>query len=201
LGLILERATHRPVTQYLQEKIWQPLGVEYSASWSLDSRQSGFEKMAMGFKARAIDFAKFGALFLDQGHWNGKQIVPETWVNESTSPAANDNRRWRRAAAWKQAHGYYKYLWWGRVRPDGSYAFMARGNLQQQWIYVSPRDRVVIVRFGLVDNAADSWPTPSKQLPTICPDGAVRPGRGRSTLIKRDFRSWHVRCRPTLRTS
>jgi hypothetical protein len=116
-------------------------------------------------------------------------------------PAANDNRRWRRAAAWKQAHGYYKYLWWGRVRPDGSYAFMARGNLQQQWIYVSPRDRVVIVRFGLVDNAADSWPTPSKQLPTICPDGAVRPGRGRSTLIKRDFRSWHVRCRPTLRTS
>ena len=86
MGLILERATHRPVTQYLQEKIWQPLGVEYSASWSLDSRQSGFEKMAMGFKARAIDFAKFGALFLDQGHWNGKQIVPETWVNESTSP-------------------------------------------------------------------------------------------------------------------
>jgi hypothetical protein len=44
------------------------------------------------------------------------------------------------------------------VRADGSYAFMARGNLQQQWIYVSPRDRLVIVRFGLVDNAADSWP-------------------------------------------
>jgi hypothetical protein len=58
----------------------------------------------------------------------------------------------------RNAVGYYKYLWWGRVRPDGSYAFMARGNLQQQWIYVSPRDRVVIVRFGLVDNAADSWP-------------------------------------------
>jgi len=35
---------------------------------------------------------------------------------------------------------------------------MTRGNLQQQWIYVSPRDRVVIVRFGIVDNAADSWP-------------------------------------------
>ena len=44
------------------------------------------------------------------------------------------------------------------MRPDGSYAFVARGNLQQQWVYVSPRDRVVIVRFGLVDGAADSWP-------------------------------------------
>jgi hypothetical protein len=44
------------------------------------------------------------------------------------------------------------------VRQDGSYAFMARGNLQQQWIYVFPRDHIVIVRFGLVDGAADSWP-------------------------------------------
>ena len=53
LGLILERATHRSVAQYLQEKIWQPLGMEYPASWSLDSTQSGFEKMAMGLNARA----------------------------------------------------------------------------------------------------------------------------------------------------
>jgi CubicO group peptidase (beta-lactamase class C family) len=158
LGMILERTTHRPVAQYLQEKIWQPLGMEYPASWSLDSQKSGFEKMAMGLNARAIDFAKLGVLFLDHGRWGGKQIVPEKWVEESTSSDTNDNRRWRRAAAWNQAHGYYKYLWWGRVRPDGSYAFMARGNLQQQWVYVSPRDHVVMVRFGLVDGAADSWP-------------------------------------------
>ena len=158
LGLILERTTHRPVAQYSQEKIWQPLGIEYPASWSLDSERSGFEKMAMGLNARAIDFAKFGALMLDNGRRHGKQVVPEKWISESTSPEGNDDRRWRRAVAWKEAHGYYKYLWWGRVRPDGSYAFMTRGNLQQQWIYVSPRDRVVIVRFGIVDNAADSWP-------------------------------------------
>jgi CubicO group peptidase (beta-lactamase class C family) len=158
LGMVLERTTHRPVAQYLQEKIWQPLGMEYPATWSLDSRESGFEKMAMGLNARAIDFAKFGMLFLDNGRWDGKQIIPEKWVNESTSPDAGDTRRWRRATAWRQADGYYKYLWWGRMRADGSYAFMARGNLQQQWIYASPRDRVVIVRFGLIDNAADSWP-------------------------------------------
>jgi CubicO group peptidase (beta-lactamase class C family) len=141
LGMILERTTHRPVAQYLQEKIWQPLGMEYPAAWSLDSQKSGFEKMAMGLNARAVDFAKLGVLFLDHGRWDGKQVIPEKWVEESTSPDTSDNRRWRRAAAWKQAHGYYKYLWWGRVRSDGSHAFMARGNLQQQWIYVSIENR------------------------------------------------------------
>jgi CubicO group peptidase (beta-lactamase class C family) len=109
--MILERTTHRPVAQYLQERIWQPLGMEYSASWSLDGQKSGFEKMAMGLNARAIDLAKLGVLFLDHGRWGGKQVVPEKWVEESTSPDTGDNRRWRRAAAWKQAHGYYKYLW------------------------------------------------------------------------------------------
>lgn len=158
LGIILDRTTHRPVAQYLQEKIWQPIGMEYPASWSLDSQQSGFEKMAMGLNARAIDFVKLGELFLNGGRWRGRQVIPEKWVSESTSPDASDDRRWRRAATWKAARGYYKYLWWGRTRPDGSYAFMARGNLQQQWIYVSPRDRIVIVRFGLVDQAVDSWP-------------------------------------------
>jgi CubicO group peptidase (beta-lactamase class C family) len=158
VGMILERTTHRPVAQYLQEKIWQPLGMEYGASWSLDSQDAGFEKMSMGLNARAIDFAKFGALFLASGRWRGKQVVPESWVFESTSPDAKDARRWRRAAVWKKANGYYKYFWWGLRRQDGSYAYMARGNLQQHWIYVSPRDRVVIVRFGLVDGSADSWP-------------------------------------------
>jgi len=158
LGMILERATHRPVAEYLQEKIWQPLGMEYPASWSLDSNESGFEKMQQGINARAIDFAKFGVLFLNKGTWNGQQIIPEQWVVESTAPDPNGNRPWRVATDWKQASGYYKYLWWGRVRPDGSYVYMARGGLQHQWIYVSPQDRVVIVRFGLVEGAADSWP-------------------------------------------
>jgi hypothetical protein len=49
---ILERTTHRPAAQCLQEMLWQPLGMEYPASWSLDIQKSGFEKMAMGLNAR-----------------------------------------------------------------------------------------------------------------------------------------------------
>jgi CubicO group peptidase (beta-lactamase class C family) len=57
LGMILERATGRPVSAYLSQKIWRPLGMEADGSWSLDSEASGFEKMESGINARAIDFA------------------------------------------------------------------------------------------------------------------------------------------------
>jgi CubicO group peptidase (beta-lactamase class C family) len=60
--LILERTTGRTASQYLQEKLWQPLGAEFAASWSLDSQEDGFEQMQSGINARAIDFAKFGQL-------------------------------------------------------------------------------------------------------------------------------------------
>ncbi len=67
LGIILERATGMPVTKHLEEKLWKPLGMEGPASWSLDSEASGFEKMESGINARAIDFAKFGRLYLNNG--------------------------------------------------------------------------------------------------------------------------------------
>jgi len=46
--------------------------MEYSGSWSLDSKASGFEKMEAGINGRPIDFAKFGRLFLEEGNWNGQ---------------------------------------------------------------------------------------------------------------------------------
>ncbi len=48
LGMILERATGKPVTTYLQEKIWTPLGMEFDGSWSLDSDASGLRKWQPG---------------------------------------------------------------------------------------------------------------------------------------------------------
>ena len=72
-----------PVTEYLQTRIWEPLGMEFGGSWSLDSEKSGFEKMESGVNARAIDFAKFGQLYLDKGGWDGVRVIPTEWVAES----------------------------------------------------------------------------------------------------------------------
>ena len=86
LGIILERATGMPVAKYMEEKLWKPLGMEAPASWSLDSETNGFEKMESGINARAIDFAKFGRLYLNNGsNWNGEQTISEKWVSTSTS--------------------------------------------------------------------------------------------------------------------
>ena len=161
LGIILERTTHMPVAQYLQEKIWGPLGMEYPASWSLDSKASGFEATLCCVNGRAIDFAKFGRLFLDNGNWNGRQVISEQWVKDSTSPYPNPNGAiaWRANtwfSQWPQSNGYYKYQWWGKVKPDGSYDFIAIGHNGQR-IYVSPQNRAIAVRFGISEGGVDGW--------------------------------------------
>ncbi|HQE97036.1 MAG TPA: serine hydrolase [Methanothrix sp.] len=147
LGMVLERTTGQNVSYYLQEKIWKPIGMEYDGSWSMDSQESGFERMESGINARAIDFAKFGRLYLYNGSWNGRQVIDSAWVAESTQ----EDRSIDRAAYYPQKvlmeNGYYKYFWWGNRRDDGSYDFSAQGYLGQ-WIYVSPQADLIIVRNG-----------------------------------------------------
>jgi len=156
LGLILERTTGRTASEFLQEKIWKPVGMEYPASWSLDSEESGFEQMQSGINARAIDFAKFGRLFLRNGDWDGTRVISPEWVARSTAPDPNDHRTWHSDSDWRDANGYYKYMWWGRTHPDGGYDYAALGHLGQ-WIYVSPQTNVIIVRFGFDEGGVDSW--------------------------------------------
>jgi len=149
LGMILERATGMPVSNYLQTRIWDKIGMEFDGSWSTDSESSDFEKMETGVNARAIDFAKFGVLFLNGGLWEGKQVISQAWVDESTQPLLPENYQnyyndWVKAMP---GQGYYKYMWWGMVHEDDSYDFTAEGD-KGQFIYVSPQKNMVIIRNG-----------------------------------------------------
>jgi CubicO group peptidase (beta-lactamase class C family) len=168
IGMILERAIGQSVGHYLEEKIWKPLGAEFPASWSLDSEKTGFEKMESGINARSIDFAKFGRLFLNNGRWNGKQIISEKWVIESTSPMpVSDYDEYYLEACKKfnpdmglyfeSGMGYYKYFWWGHSRDDGEYDFSAEGN-KGQLIYISPKKNAIIVRNAKSYGGVDNWP-------------------------------------------
>jgi CubicO group peptidase (beta-lactamase class C family) len=85
LGLIVEKATGKSLTEYLQEKIWSQIGTEFDAGWSIDSKKYHTEKAFCCINARARDFAKFGRLYLRKGNWNGRQIVPEAWVEASAT--------------------------------------------------------------------------------------------------------------------
>jgi len=139
LGMVLERVTGRPVAQYLEEKIWKPLGMEAPGSWSLDSEQSRFEKMESGINGRAIDFAKFGRLFLNEGNWNGVQFIPAEWVDESTRlDTATDPAL------------QYQYFWWVNVEATGKHHYYAAGK-HGQYIYLVPEQNLIFVRFGRTD--------------------------------------------------
>jgi CubicO group peptidase (beta-lactamase class C family) len=150
LGLVLERATGMAVSEYMATRLWQPLGAEADATWSLDSEDSGFEKMESGLNATPVDYARFGMLFLHDGEWNGTRIVSKDWVREATTTDTSD----------APADNYYfadnyQYFWWIDTERPGR--FYALGNFGQ-YIYVAPDAGAVIVRTGRdwgVEN--DTW--------------------------------------------
>jgi CubicO group peptidase (beta-lactamase class C family) len=161
LGLILERATDRPVATYLSQKVWRPLGMEADGSWSLDSEASGFEKMESGINARAIDFAKFGRLYLNRGEWNGDQVVPASWVEQST-----------RVDTTSDPADFYGYFWWVDVVEAERGRFLARGNLGQ-YIYVAPDKDLVIVRMGEGFGYDERWPQVLRSIANKAPSGVI----------------------------
>jgi CubicO group peptidase (beta-lactamase class C family) len=136
IGMILERATGMPVAQYMEQKLWKPLGMGADGSWSLDSKKSGFEKMESGVNARARDFARFGMLFAKEGNWEGKQFISEGWVEEST-----------RADVSTDPALDYQYFWWLNTLQGEDHHFYASGKYGQ-YIYVDPEKDLVIVRLG-----------------------------------------------------
>ena len=135
VGMIIERATGMHVARYLQQKLWKPMGMEADGSWSLDSKNDGFEKMESGVNARARDFARFGMLFAKEGNWREKQLVSRGWVEESTRPDTT-----------MDPSQDYQYFWWVNT-PNGKNHFSAQGNYGQ-YIYVAPEKDLVIVRLG-----------------------------------------------------
>ena len=160
LGVVLERTTGMSVTKWTEEKLWKPLGMEFPGSWSIDSIEGGLEKMGSSLNARSIDFAKFGKLFLQKGNWDGKRILSEEWVIESTTRDRSMERGnyYRTLKAFSTRPDlYYKYFWWGYSNSGNDYDFMAIGHLGQ-YIYVSPAANVVIVRNGKKEGKVDFWP-------------------------------------------
>ena len=115
-----------------------------------------FEKMESGINARAIDFAKFGRLFLNKGNWNGKQIISEKWVTESTKADFTQDREYYKDAWFYKGNVYYKYFWYSYKRDESDYDFFAAGHLSQ-YIYVSPQKKLIIVRNGKDDGEVDYW--------------------------------------------
>ncbi len=153
LGMALERATGMPLAKYAESRLWQPMGAEFDAAWSLDSRGSGIAKAFCCVNARAIDLARFGHMFEQGGRIAGRQVVPEAWVRESTAvaerPGDNDIRRRNIERPFSDRRAFYAYQWRRIARNDGEPGpdYYAQGLLGQ-YVYVAPATATVLVRLG-----------------------------------------------------
>lgn len=138
LALIIERTTGTTVSNYLQQKIWGQIGTEAPALWSTDRKDSAaIEKAFCCLNARTLDFAKFARLLLNKGNWNGKQIVPQQWIEESINRTTEHGG--------KISYGYNLGL--GPVAYNSFFPIGLYGQL----LYIYPKKNIIIVRFGNAD--------------------------------------------------
>lgn len=137
LGLIVETATGKSLSQYASEKLWQPMGAEHPALWSTD-KKNGNEKAYCCFNSNARDFARIGQLMLDSGRWKGKAVIEMDYYKQSVTPCNIPDESGDPCT-------YYGYQWW--IDPNDPDVFYAWGILGQYTIVI-PAKKVVIVRLG-----------------------------------------------------
>ena len=137
LGLIVEKATGKSLSVYAAEKIWQPLGAEHAALWSID-KPNGNEKAYCCFNSNARDFARLGQLMLDSGKINGRAVIDSAFFRKSVAPCKIIDEN-------NMPCNYYGYQWW--IIPGRQDIFYARGILGQ-YIICIPARNMVIVRLG-----------------------------------------------------
>ena len=87
--MVLERVSGQPLQTLLQERLWRRLGPEQDANVVVD--RAGFPYMGAGMSACARDLARFGELLRNDGFYNGQQIVPADWVQQTR--AGSDHLR------------------------------------------------------------------------------------------------------------
>ena len=130
LSAIVTQKTGKSLFDFCKERIFDPLGIK-RVFW--ESCPKKITKGGWGLFIRTEDMAKLGQLYLNKGKWNGKQIVPQKWVEESTIPQIMTGR---------EDSTYYGYQLWINEDRTGSYAF--NGMLGQN-VFIYPDINMVVV--------------------------------------------------------
>ncbi len=167
LGIILERSTGISVSDYFEKSIWQKIGAEYDASWSLDSEKSQFEKMESGINFRSIEFIKIGSMLLHDGYWNGERIINREWLRESIFANFPIDENEYIGTFLEDKNIGYQYMWYSRESQTGDLDYMALGKYDQI-LYVSPSNNTVILRTGFSSGSVSDWPEVMGDIAAYC---------------------------------
>jgi hypothetical protein len=141
LGWIVRRVTGMPLAELVSERIWQPMGAEEDAYFTVD--RLGTEYAGGGLNTTVRDLARFGELMRCRGELNGRRILPAAAVDDiarGADPAKFAPAGYATLPGWS-----YHNQWW--VSHDSHGVYMARG-IHGQSIYVDPKAEMVIARYA-----------------------------------------------------
>ena len=139
LSAIVQKQTGQTVLDYLQPRLFVPLGITQPV-WSTNFQ--GISLGGSGLRVRTEDLARFGQVYLNHGRWQGRQLIPAGWVEAATSRQVSNGSNPR--SDWDQGYGYQ---FWrcqhGAFRGDGAYG--------QYCVVLPEQDAVLIITSGVKD--------------------------------------------------
>jgi CubicO group peptidase (beta-lactamase class C family) len=142
LSAIVQRTTGETVLDYLRPRLFEPLGIN-NPTWG--ASPEGITLGGYGLSIRTEDIARFGQLYLQQGQWRGRQLVPSAWIAEATARQTSNGSNPH--SDWDQGYGYQ--FW--RCRHN---AYRGDGAFGQYCIVLPDQDAVVVITSGVRDMQA-----------------------------------------------
>lgn len=170
LSAIVQKATGMTVLDYLKPRLFEPLGIE-RPTW--EASPQGITTGGYGLSIRTEDIARFGQLYLQKGKWQGKQLVPEVWVEAATARQTSNGSNPK--SDWDQGYGYQ---FWrsrhGAYRGDGAFG--------QYCIVLPAQDAVVVITAGVKDMQAVLNLVWERPLPALKPAPLATDDEARNEL-------------------
>jgi len=139
LSAIVQKVTGETVLDYLRPRLFEPLGFK-DPTWI--SSPQGITAGAYGLAIRTEEIARFGQLYLQKGMWNGKQLIPRSWVEQATSIQTSNGSA--PTSDWDQGYGYQ--FWRSRHN-----SFRGDGAFGQYCMVIPELDAVVAITSGVRD--------------------------------------------------
>ena len=133
LSMVIEKATGMKTKDYFEKELWFKINPDNDAYWQIDSKESGNVKSFCCLHSNARDFSRLGKLYIDNGSWNGSQIIDSTFIQKSTKPYLDDFRE-------------YGIGVWLSDYKDLKISLMS--GHQGQYVIMIPEKKLIITRLG-----------------------------------------------------
>lgn len=138
LAVIIERATGKKLDEFAKEYLFNPLGIK-NFEWTKFPGTKN-PAAASGLRLRSRDLLKFGILYHNKGKWNGKQLIPEAWINQSFQTMIS-----------RPKSGGYGYFFWTQtdtIQKQPVYLAIAVGNGDQRIFFDEKNNLLVVTTAG-----------------------------------------------------